>query len=41
MHSSILNSKCGVEVVIHVVAEQAACHTGEVCVMGGFDGRSQ
>lgn len=42
MHSNVLNSKskCGVEVVIQVVAEQALCHTGKVSAVGGFDGRT-
>lgn len=42
MHSNVLNSKskCGVEVVIQVVAEQAPCHTGKVSAVGGFDGRT-
>lgn len=43
MPSNVLNSKskCGVEVVLQAVAEQAPCHTGEVSTVGGFDGRSQ
>ena len=42
MHSNVLNSKskCGVEVVIQAVAEQAPCHTGQVSAVGGFHGRS-